>query len=73
MGNAGLRIKALRERLPSMARKLLPFGHRVRCGIPSIQLAAGRSSQSRARFRGFDELPVLPLAAIVVPVVVKPF
>ena len=73
MGNAYLWIEAPRERLLPMARKLLRFGDRARCGIPYMQLAGGRNSRSGVRYRGLNDLPVLLLAAIVVPVVVKPF
>lgn len=73
MGNAYLWIKALRERLLPMARKLLRFGDPARCGIPYMQLAGGRNSRSGIRYRGFNDFPELLLTAIVVPVVVKPF
>jgi hypothetical protein len=73
MGNACLWDKALRERPPPMARKLLRFGCHARYGIRYMQPAGGRRSRSHVRSRGFIEVPAWPLAAIVVPVVVKPY
>jgi uncharacterized membrane protein len=70
MGHACLWNKALRERLPPRARKLLRFGCHARYGIRYMHLADGRHSRSHVRFRGFNEAPAWPLAARVVPIVV---
>jgi putative membrane protein len=56
-----------------LAFVVLTIGYHHACAVLLRKLETGASRRSHRWFRGFNELPVLFLAAAVVLVVVKPF
>jgi putative membrane protein len=52
---------------------LVLIGYHAWCAVLYMRFEGGGNARSRARLRGFDEVPALLLAAIVALVIVKPF